>query len=199
MSKKAVLYLRVSTTEQDVENQRSELERICEEKDWEIVETITEESSAYQGKREKFQKLFDMAHRHEYDVLVTWSLDRLDRRGIQETLQSLQRLDDNDIQFYSYQEPYLTTLDSHTRELIISVLSWVAEMESERRSERTKAGLERARDQGKQIGRPKKGSEAEREAIRKMVEKDGLSYREVEEKTGVSKSTVSNILNEKSD
>jgi DNA invertase Pin-like site-specific DNA recombinase len=194
LSKKAVLYLRVSTTEQDVENQRSELERICEEKDWEIVETITEESSAYQGKREKFQKLFDMAHRHEYDVLVTWSLDRLDRRGIQETLQSLQRLDDNDIQFYSYQEPYLTTLDSHTRELIISVLSWVAEMESERRSERTKAGLERARDQGKQIGRPKKGSEAEREAIRKMVDQDGLSYREVEEKTGLSKSTISRIV-----
>lgn len=193
--KKAVLYLRVSTTEQDVENQRSELERICEEKDWEIVETITEESSAYQGKREKFQKLFEMAHRHEYDVLVTWSLDRLDRRGIQETLQSLQRLDDNDIQFYSYQEPYLTTLDSHTRELIISVLSWVAEMESERRSERTKAGLERARDQGKQIGRPKKGSEAEREAIRKMVEDDGFSYREVEQKTGLSKSTVSRIVN----
>lgn len=195
LSKKAVLYLRVSTTEQDVENQRSELERICEEKGWDIVETITEESSAYQGKREKFQKLFDMAHRHEYDVLVTWSLDRLDRRGIQETLQSLQRLDDNDIQFYSYQEPYLTTLDSHTRELIISVLSWVAEMESERRSERTKAGIERARDQGKQIGRPKKGSEAEREAIRKMVEQDGLSYREVEQKTGLSKSTVSRILN----
>lgn len=195
MSKKAVLYLRVSTTEQDVENQRSELERICEEKDWEIVETITEESSAYQGKREKFQKLFDMAHRHEYDVLVTWSLDRLDRRGIQETLQSLQRLDDNDIQFYSYQEPYLTTLDTHTRELIISVLSWVAEMESERRSERTKAGLEQARDEGKQIGRPKKGSEGEREMIRKMVEDDGLSYREVEQKTGLSKSTVSRIVN----
>jgi DNA invertase Pin-like site-specific DNA recombinase len=68
-------------------------------------------------------------------------------------------------------------------------------MESERRSKRTKAGLERARDQGKKIGRPKKGSEAEREAIRKMVEDDGLSYREVEQKTGLSKSTVSRILN----
>jgi putative DNA-invertase from lambdoid prophage Rac len=70
-------------------------------------------------------------------------------------------------------------------------------MESRRRSERTKAGIERAREQGKKIGRPKKGSEAEREAIRKMVEQDGLSYREVERKTGVSRQTVSRIVNEK--
>jgi len=68
-------------------------------------------------------------------------------------------------------------------------------MESQRRSERTKAGIKRARDQGKQIGRPKKGSEAEREMIQKMVEDDGLSYREVEKKTGLSKATVSRIMN----
>jgi DNA invertase Pin-like site-specific DNA recombinase len=197
MTKRAVLYLRVSTTEQDVENQRSELERVCKERGWEVVETIEEEGSAYEGRREKFQRLFELAHRNKYDVLVTWSLDRLDRRGIQETLQSLQRLDDQGIQFYSYQEPYLTTLESHTRELVISMLSWVANMESRRRSERTKAGIERAREQGKKIGRPKKGSEAEREAIRKMVEQDGLSYREVERKTGVSRQTVSRIVNEK--
>lgn len=69
-------------------------------------------------------------------------------------------------------------------------------MESERRSERTKAGLERARDQGKQIGRPKKGSEAERKMIREMVENDGLSYQRAAEKTGLSKSTIYRICNE---
>jgi DNA invertase Pin-like site-specific DNA recombinase len=129
-------------------------------------------------------------------VLVVWSLDRLDRRGIQETLQSLQRLDEHDIQFYSYREPYLSTLNTHTRELIISVLSWVAQMESERRSERVKAGMERARAEGKQIGRPKAVKDEQRKRIRRMYENDNLSYGEIANKTSLSKSTISRIINE---
>jgi putative DNA-invertase from lambdoid prophage Rac len=196
MSKRAVIYLRVSTTDQSTENQLPELERICEEKGWGIVEVLEEESSAWEGRRENFQQLFEMAHRQEYDVLVVWSLDRLDRRGIQETLQSLKRLDEHDIQFYSYQEPYLSTLEAHTRELIISVLSWVAQMESERRSERVKAGLQRARENGKDLGRPKKANDREREMIRKMYHDDNLSMGTIADKTDLSKGTIHNIINE---
>lgn len=196
MSKRAVIYLRVSTTDQSTENQLPELKRVCEEKGWEIVEVLEEESSAWEGRRENFQQLFEMAHRQEYDVLVVWSLDRLDRRGIQETLQSLKRLDEHDIQFYSYQEPYLSTLEPHTRELIISVLSWVAQMESERRSERVKAGLQRARENGKDLGRPKKADDRERKMIRKMYHDDNLSMSTIADKTDLSKGTIHNIINE---
>lgn len=196
MSERAVIYLRVSTTDQSIENQLPELKQVCEEREWEIVEVLTEESSAYQGKRESFQQLFEMAHRREYDVLVVWSLDRLDRRGIQETLQSIQRLDACGVRLYSYQEPYLTTIDPHMQELILGVLSWIANMESERRSERTKAGLERAREEGKRIGRPPKTSEEDREAIRKQYHESGMSYREIAQEHDLSKSTVYNIVND---
>lgn len=194
MSERAVIYLRVSTTDQSIDNQLPELKKVCEEQEWEIVEVLTEESSAYQGKRESFQQLFEMAHRREYDVLVVWSLDRLDRRGIQETLQSIQRLDSCGVRLYSYQEPYLTTIDPNMQELILGVLSWIANMESERRSERTKAGLERAREEGKRIGRPPKTSEEDRERIRKQYREAGMSYREIAQEHDLSKSTVYNII-----
>jgi len=57
LNKQAVIYLRVSSTEQSVSNQPPELERICKEKGWEIVEVLKEEASAWQGKRENFQTL----------------------------------------------------------------------------------------------------------------------------------------------
>jgi DNA invertase Pin-like site-specific DNA recombinase len=68
-------------------------------------------------------------------------------------------------------------------------------MESERRSERVKAGMERARAEGKQIGRPKAVEDDQRDRIQQMVEEENLSYREVKERTGFSKSTISRIIN----
>lgn len=67
-------------------------------------------------------------------------------------------------------------------------------MESERRSERVKAGMERARAEGKQIGRPPAVDDEERERVREMYE-DGLSYTQIENETEISKSTISRILN----
>jgi DNA invertase Pin-like site-specific DNA recombinase len=102
--RKAVLYLRSSANDPTTENQRRELERECDEKRWKIVKVIEEEQSGTEGDRPGFKRLFEMAHQQTYDVLVTWALDRFDRQGIYETLESIRQLDDQGVDFHSYRE-----------------------------------------------------------------------------------------------
>ena len=64
------------------------------------------------------------------------------------------RLGRHKVQVWSYQEPW-TEVSGELRDLLLAIAGWVAQMESNRRSERTKAGLQKAKDDGKKLGRPK--------------------------------------------
>ena len=87
---------------------------------------------------------------------MIWSLDRLSRRGIRGTFDLLERLTKAGVHVLSYQEEFTTSMaDPMIRELMLSLLAWVAGMESKRLSERTIAGIERSRADGGAHGRPK--------------------------------------------
>ena len=146
--KRAVLYLRVSTDEQHAENQLQPLKKFCKQRDLEIVEVYMEAGTAWKsGHQPRWAQLMkDAAHRH-FDVLVTWSLDRITREGIDTIFMRIKALKTYNISVLSYQEQWLETLGSMA-DLFIALLSWVANFESSRRSERTKAGLEFARHNG---------------------------------------------------
>jgi Resolvase, N terminal domain len=89
----------------------------------------------------------------EYDVLLVWALDRLSHEGVESTLAQLRKFRQHGVSVISLQEPWTDTGDPHLSELLSSIFAWTAHAESERRSERTKAGLARRKAERKPIGR----------------------------------------------
>jgi DNA invertase Pin-like site-specific DNA recombinase len=102
-----------------------------------------------------------MRARRRFDCVVFWALDRFSREGMVPTIMHLQRLAAHGVLFHSYTEPHLATDNELARNLILATLSSLAKVEAQKISERTKAGLARARARGKRIGRPKIGADVE--------------------------------------
>ena len=186
--KRAVLYLRVSTEDQHLENQRGELVQLTRARGLDIVHVYEEKISAVK-ERPALREMLLQAHRGSFSCLVIWSLDRLGRSMVQ-NLQMVIELDRIGVQVVSVREPWLDT-SGPVRSLLIAIFSWVAEQERLRISERTKAGLERARRQGKQIGRPKATINLPAAlALRGM----GLSIREMARELKIGASTLHRLL-----
>jgi len=105
-------------------------------------------------------------------VVLVWALDRLSREGAAAILNLVNILKVYGVRVISYQEPW-TEAPGEIGEVLYAIAGWVAKMESKRRSERTKAGLERALRQGKRLGRPR-GSKDKRKRRRRV--RDNLIY-----------------------
>ena len=154
---KAALYLRVSTTEQNVDNQLPALEAYAESRGWQIVETYRENESAWRAghQSELARLLADIrGGKRKYDVLLIWALDRLSRQGIGPLLQLINSFEVYGCHVVSVNESWTHPDAGPMREIFIAMSAWAAKFESDRRSERTKAGLARAIANGKKLGRP---------------------------------------------
>jgi DNA invertase Pin-like site-specific DNA recombinase len=132
------------------------LQQFCTRQDWTVVQVYKEEVSGRKGERDRetFRQVFVDASKRKWDCLLFWSLDRLTRQGAFATLKYLSRLSELGIGYKSYTEEYLNTMGVFG-DVIISLLATLAKQETIRVSERTKAGLERARSQGRVGGRPR--------------------------------------------
>jgi putative DNA-invertase from lambdoid prophage Rac len=151
---RAAIWARVSTTEQDASNQVTELCTLAARRGWTVVEIDSTTASAWRGDhRRELDRVVADARAGKFDVLLVWALDRLSREGPLETLQIVDRLARAGVQVVSLQEPW-TEATGELRDLMVALVGWVARWESRRRSERTRAGMERARAEGKRIGRP---------------------------------------------
>jgi DNA invertase Pin-like site-specific DNA recombinase len=149
------LYARVSTDDQDTENQLTQLREWCARAGHEIVRAYVEHESGRRGidRRRSFAALFDDAAKRKFDCVVFWALDRFSREGMVPTIMHLQRLAAYGVLFHSYTEPHLATDNELARNIILATLSSLAKVEAQKISERTKAGLARARARGSKIGR----------------------------------------------
>jgi len=185
MDMKCGLYVRVSTSKQETENQLGQLRDFALSVGWQVVVEYVDQLTGKNSDRAEFQRMFQDASRRKFDVLLFWSLDRLSREGALETLQHLNRLTGYGVQWRSLTEQYLDSTGMF-RDAVISILAVVAKQERVRLSERTRAGLERARKQGKVLGRPRAivdGSE-----IRALRER-GLSWGAIGRQTGLARAT----------
>ena len=152
----AALYVRVSTSKQEAENQVLQLRPYCEKNDWDVHAEYVDIISGKETSRPEYDRMFRDAHKLLFDVVVFWDFSRFSRAGTYHTLLKLRELENLGIGWQSYQEPYLSSI-GQWKDVVISVLSTVAQAERDKISERTKAGLERARKKGKKLGkRPKK-------------------------------------------
>jgi DNA invertase Pin-like site-specific DNA recombinase len=104
--------------------------------------------------RKQLAAMFAGAARREFDVLLVWSLDRFSREGMAATVAHLQRLASHGVAFRSFTEEHLSTENELVRNILLATLASLAKLEREKISQRTKAGLERARAMGKRLGRP---------------------------------------------
>lgn len=155
--KKVALYVRVSKNDesQDPQNQLNPLRDYAKALGGEIVCEYVDLASGGNGDRQNFIQMLEDADKRKFDLVLIWALDRLSREGISNTLGYLERLKRSGIALKSLQESWLDTRDEGLGQLLLAIFSWVAQQERRRIVERTKAGLERARKQGKTLGRPK--------------------------------------------
>ena len=163
---KAAIWLRVSDPGQHADNQRPALEEYGERRGCEVTRVYEIQESAWRGAHQKaLTEVYKDARAGRFDVLLVWALDRLSREGVGPTLEIVNRLGKAGVEVWSLQEPWLET-SGELRDLLLAMVGWVANYESNRRSERTLAGLARARANGAKLGRPQ-GSKDRRKRSRR--------------------------------
>ena len=147
------IYCRVSTDKQEADNQLIQLQAYTEAQGWTIYDTYIDIVSGKETSRPAHNKLFEDAHKKLFGMVLFWDLSRFSRAGTLYTLQKLKELENLGIDWASYQEPYLKSAGQF-KDVVLAVIASVAKMEREKISERTKAGLDRAKKAGKILGRP---------------------------------------------
>jgi DNA invertase Pin-like site-specific DNA recombinase len=192
---KIAIYARVSTKDkgQSTENQIPDLRRFAEAHGWSIYKEYVEEESGASRNRGEFQQLFADAYQRQFDLVLFWSLDRFSREGALPTLMYLNELDASGVGYKSYTEQYLDSTGLF-KDAIVSVLATIARQERIRLSERTKAGLERAKTKGVKLGAPTKAPALIARA--QALKAEGKSNGHIARGLGISPSTVAKYVAE---
>jgi DNA invertase Pin-like site-specific DNA recombinase len=189
--KRAALYLRVSTVDQNPETQALDLRQFAVQRGLEIVQTYTDHGvSGTKARRPALDKMMEDARRHRFDVVVVWSCDRL-ARSTKHLLQVLDELNGFGIQFLSQREAIDT--EGALGRAIIVIVSAIAELERSLIVERVRSGMRRAKLEGRQIGR------ARLDINRQQVVEDrrtGMSLTLVARKHSISRASVCRLMKE---
>ena len=192
--KRAAIYIRVSTDGQTVDNQRLELEQAAKSAGWEIV-GIYDDNGVSGAKsredREAFDRLCKDATRRKFDVVMSWSVDRLGR-SLQDLVGFLSELHAIGVDLYLHQQGIDTTTPAG--KAMFQMMGVIAEFDRAMIQERVKAGLSRAKAQGKTLGRPKVASKVEKAVLTARAE--GTGKRKIAKQLGIGVSTVNRILAE---
>ena len=154
----AAVWFRVSTGHQDADNQMPDVERFAAHHGYNITRRYTVSESAWNGGRDggeyqqTLKQAMDDAHFGEFSVLVVWCIDRITRDGARGALNVIHDFRARGCILVSVKESWLNGAPE-VQDVLIAFAGWQAQQESDRRSERIKAGLERRRAAGKHVGR----------------------------------------------
>jgi DNA invertase Pin-like site-specific DNA recombinase len=186
------MYLRVSTTDQTVENQRRDLEQVAAQRGWQIVETYIDEGvSGAKGrdKRPEFDRMCKDAARGKLDLIAAWSIDRIGR-SLAHLVEFMDEMRQIEVALYLHTQG----MDSSTAagKAMLSMCGVFAEFERSVLIERIHAGIARARSQGKHMGRPAV-PEATVEQI-KALRAQGMGMLKIAKTVGCGSSTVQRIV-----
>lgn len=160
------LYLRVSTAGQAVENQKLDLERVAEQRGWNIVETYVDHGiSGAKGrdKRPAFDQLTKDAAHGKLDIVAAWSIDRLGR-SLHHVAAFMAELQQQGVALFLHKQNVDGT--TPTGKAMLGMAAVFAELERDFTIERIHAGLARARATGKRLGRPPVTAKVERRICR---------------------------------
>ena len=183
-------YLRVSTEEQTILNQRIAIKKWASDNNYEILEFF--EDASISGKvsavnRPAFREMLEIVRNEQVDAVIVYELSRVGRT-FWETLDAIKAIEQYaPLISCSAKEVFLQTTDPSIRKLLIGILTWVAEREREILIQRTKDGMIRAKISGKVIGRPKKF--LDKDSLIKLLSQN-MPKRKIAENLGMSKATL---------
>ena len=175
-SKRAALYVRVSTDHQSVENQVRELTQVAERRGWTVVEVYRDAGISGAKGRDQRPGLDDMlnaANRRKFDVVMAWAIDRLGRSLI-DLLQTIRHLEDVGVDLYLDQQNLDTT--TPTGKLLFQITGAFAEFERSMIRQRVRAGLKVVRDKLARDGK----FETRRGVVRTKLGRPGAEPAKVE-------------------
>jgi DNA invertase Pin-like site-specific DNA recombinase len=189
--KRAALYMRVSTVDQHPETQLLDLRQMAAQRGYQVIAEITDRISGVKARRPGLDELMRDARRGKFDVVLVWATDRLARstRHFLEVLDELNRLG---VEYISLRENIDT--GGPLGRAIIVIVSAVAELERSLIVERVRAGMRRARLEGRHIGR--KPLDLDREAILRDRQ-HGQSLGQLAKTYRASRATIHRVLHER--
>ena len=179
---RAAIYARVSTLDQEPENQLAELRRYVQARGWTATEFVERGVSGSRDRRPALDAVLTDIKRRQFDVLVCWRLDRLGR-SLKHLMTLLDELQALGVAFVSLVEGIDATTPAGKLQMHIPAA--IAEFERARIAERVRAGLARARTNGKRLSRPYVEIPHDR-----LAAVEGLTLSEAAERLGVSRSTL---------
>jgi len=196
MRKRAAIYVRVSTDKQTVENQLRELRQIAERRGWQIVEEYHDAGiSGAKGRDQRpgLDRMLKDASKRRFDVVMAWAIDRLGRSLI-DLLGTIQGLEAANVDLILEQQAIDTTTPAG--KLMFQVTGAFAEFERSMIRQRVNAGLRRAVEQGKQLGRPRVSPAIEKRILTHL--RKGVGILKTAKTLGVGTGTVQRIKQEMS-
>ena len=191
--KLVAIYCRISTNHQTVQNQLLDLQKVATRNNWEVVGVYTDEGiSGKHGrdKRPQFDELMKDVSRKKFDLIMSWDVSRLGR-SLKHLVEFMEDIQSKNIDLYLH----ANGLDSSTPSgrAMFGMLSVFSSFEREMISERVKSGLERAKANGKKLGRPSNMNDGLRSSIRLLRER-GLGIKKIARELGVGVCTVYKAL-----
>lgn len=195
--RRVAFYVRVSTKDQTTENQRRELQEVAERAGWEVIQVFADEGiSGAKGraKRPGLDAMLKGLIRRQFDTVAVWSVDRLGR-STKDLIDILEAIQGAGAELYLHKQ----AIDTGTPggKALFTMLGVFAEFERGIIQERVRAGMERARANGKQLGRARAPA-ATVERI-KALRAEGMGIRKVAATVGCGVSLVQRIEAEKAD
>lgn len=191
-AKRVALYLRVSTTDQRVDNQRRELQQVSKRNGWSILSTFVDEGiSGAKGRRDRagYDALMKAITRREVDLVAAWSVDRLGR-SLSDLLSFLGEVHSKGCDLYLHQQGLDTSTPAGRA--MFQMMGVFAEFERAIIRERVLSGLERARAEGKVLGRPRTSSDVEQQII--SLRAKGVGIHKVARSLSVGVSVVQRLI-----
>ena len=189
ITKRVALYARVSTLDkgQDPETQLVQLRGYAQARNFEVITEFIDYASGTSEDRTQYKLMMAAAKKRKIDVVLVWRYDRF-ARSTQALVNALKEFQSLGIDFISYQENIDTT--TPTGELIFHVMASLAQFESSLISQRVKAGMARAKAQGKHIARPPISKQMQEKIIE--LQRQGVSMNKISKTLGIAYGTVYN-------
>jgi DNA invertase Pin-like site-specific DNA recombinase len=191
--KRAVLYMRVSTVDQHPESQLHDLREMARQRGYQIVHEYTDTISGTRAKRPGLDEMMRDARHGRFEVVLVWASDRL-ARSVRHFLEVLDELGHLQIEFVSYRENLDTT--GPLGRAIVVIIGAIAELERNLIVERVRAGMRRAKLEGRHIGR--RPLDIDRAAVLRH-RAHGQSLGQIAKTFAISRATVSRILKEEAE
>jgi len=188
--KRVALYVRVSGLDQHPETQLLDLRQMAAQRGYEIVQEYTDRIGGAKARRPGLDELMRDARRKHFDLVLVWAFDRI-ARSVVHFLQILDELNHRGIEFVSYRENVDTT--GPLGRAIVVIVGAIAELERNLIVERVRAGMRRAKLEGRHIGR--RPLQLDRDAILRDRQR-GLSLGQIAKAHRISRATVHKVVHE---